>query len=142
MKNFVLLLCIVSVFAVFTAGADAQDGQYVPSISQDTSVDVPVAAEEVEKADRLTRRQKKELGILPIQVLRRAKELAKDGDLVKDMSSREMAFVYAADVASSAEYGGAWRQVSDGTYGADWDQIIDFLERLFELLVKFLPLFI
>ena len=94
------------------------------------------------EAKRLSRKQKRELGILPRQVLSKARELAKAGDITQDMTKREMAFVYAAEVASSAEYGGAWNQVSDGTYGADWDAIIDFLERLFELLVKFLPMFL
>ena len=93
-------------------------------------------------SERLSRRQKRELGILPIQVLRRAREMAREGDLTEGMSPLDMAFCYAAEVSSSEEFCGTWEQVRGGTYGVDWDGIIEFLERLFELLIKFLPLFI
>lgn len=89
-------------------------------------------------SDRLTREQKKELGILPVQVLAHAR----DADLKKEMTSREKAFAYAAYACDNQEFALAWVGVQQGTYGVDWDAIIDFLERLFELLVKFLPLFI
>jgi len=95
-----------------------------------------------EGSDRLSRRQKRELGLLPLQVLRGTRELVKEGEITSDMSAAEMTFVYASSVASSPEYGAAWRQVQEGTYGADWDGIIQFLTQLFELLMKFLPLFI
>ena len=51
--------------------------------------------------DRLTRKQKKELGILPIQVFQRAREMANEGLLVSGMSKREAAFAIAMDRASS-----------------------------------------
>ncbi len=89
-------------------------------------------------AERLTRQQKKELGILPVQVLANAK----DADITRDMTAREKAFAYAAFACDHQEYSLAWVGVQQGTYGVDWDAIIEFLEKLFELLAKFLPLFI
>lgn len=94
------------------------------------------------KAARLTRKQKRALGILPRQVLPRIRAMAKEGDIDKEMTAREMAFCYATEVASTAEYGSAWKSVTEGTYGVDWDGLIDFLERLFELLMKFIPIFL
>lgn len=93
-------------------------------------------------AERLSRRQKRELGLLPRHVLQRARQLAKDGDITKDMTTKEMAFIIAADAADSDEFCGAWGNVVNGTYGVDWDSLIVFIERLMELLLKFLPLFI
>lgn len=97
---------------------------------------------ETQAAKPLTRKQQRELGLLPRQVMRGTIALAKAGDITPDMTASEMAFVYAASVTVAPEYAGAWNQVSAGEYGADWDSIIEFLERLMELLVKFLPLII
>lgn len=88
--------------------------------------------------DRLTRKQKRELGILPVQILAHAK----DADLNKDMSAREMAFAYAAYVSDVPEFKGAWGGIEDGSYGVDWDNLIEVLTKIMELLMKFLPLFI
>ena len=89
-------------------------------------------------SDRLTRQQKKELGILPVQVLAHLK----NADLDKEMNARELAFAYAAYASDDNEFALGWVGVQQGTYGVDWDSIIAFLEKLFELLLKFLPLFI
>lgn len=86
----------------------------------------------------LTRQQKRELGVLPVQVLAHAK----DADLDRGMTAKEMAFAYAAYASDFAEYKLAWVGVRQGTYGVDWDSLIEFLEKLFELLMKFLPLFL
>lgn len=92
--------------------------------------------------DRLTRQQKRELGLLPRQVMRRMQELAELGEIDKDMSPQELAFVYAADACNSVEYGAAWTAAREGRYSADWDAILEFLTGLMELLAKFLPIFI
>jgi hypothetical protein len=89
-------------------------------------------------SDRLTRQQKKELGILPVQVLAHLK----NADVNKDMSPRELAFAYAAYACDNDEFALAYAGVDNGTYGVDWDSIIDFLTKVIELLLKFLPLFI
>lgn len=89
-------------------------------------------------AERLTRKQKRELGILPVQILANAKE----ADLDSKMTAKELAFAYASYATLQKEYGASWNGVRQGTYGADWNSIIDALERIMELLLKFLPLFI
>lgn len=93
---------------------------------------------EVIGAGRLTRKQKKELGILPFQVLANAKEAG----ITKEMSAKEKAFAYAVYCCDTEEFADAWNQMQAGTYGVDWNELIIFLEKLFELLAKFLPLFI
>jgi hypothetical protein len=88
--------------------------------------------------ERLSRKQKKELGILPVQILANAKE----ADLKNNMSAKELAFAYAAYVSDIPEFQSAWGGVQDGTYGVDWDKLIEALTKIMELLLKFLPLFI
>lgn len=88
--------------------------------------------------EKLTRKQKRELGILPVQILTNAKE----ADLDKKMTARELALAYAVFASMQGEYAGSWNGVLQGTYGVDWNSIIDALERIMELLLKFLPLFI
>lgn len=90
------------------------------------------------EGERLTRKQKRELGILPVQILANAKE----ADLNNKMTAKELAFAYAAYVTLQKEYGASWNGIRQGTYGVDWNSIIDALERIMELLLKFLPLFI
>jgi hypothetical protein len=89
-------------------------------------------------SERLTRQQKKELGILPVQILANAKH----ADLNKDMTAKELAFAYAAYVSDVDEYRLGWVGVQQGTYGVDWNELLAFLEKVMELLLKFLPLFI
>lgn len=88
--------------------------------------------------EKLTRKQKRELGILPVQILANAKE----ADLNNGMTAKELAFAYAAYATLQKDYGASWNGVRQGTYGVDWNSIIDALERIMELLLKFLPLFI
>jgi hypothetical protein len=61
------------------------------------------------------------------------------GDLFEGYTANELAFMYIAEVMDDAEYADKWASVRDGTYGVDWDAILEFLEGLFELLIKFLP---
>lgn len=90
------------------------------------------------EGERLTRKQKRELGILPVQILANARE----ADLNNKMTAKELAFAYAAFATLNQEYGATWNGVRQGTYGVDWNSIIEALERIMELLLKFLPLFI
>ena len=134
MKYFLVLLMAA---VAFTGMPDASSAW----AAADDAVAAAPADPAVVERSRIGRKEKRELGILPVQVLKRAKELSKEGSLTKDMSAKEMAFILAADASDSAEYGSVWKEVRGGTYGADRDQIMDFLERLFELLMKFLPFF-
>lgn len=90
----------------------------------------------------LSRKQQRELGILPRQVLGRIRSLKTDGQIDKDMSAREIAFVVMMDAMADNEYTDQWTSVRQGTYGVDWEAIADFLERIVELLMIILPLFI
>ena len=135
-----LLFCFLVPTVTCNAETKAQPAVEAQADSPNTEA-APAAKVEKKSADRLTRREKRELGILPRQVLSKARQMAKDGDITKDMSYKEMAFCYAAEVADSPEYGGAWKQINEGKYGVDWDGIIEFLEKLFELLIKFIPIF-
>lgn len=151
MKSLLMIKTAILFAAIMLFGSPAfvpllaqeDDKQEVkPQPAVEKKADVAEADKEEVKAARIKRRQKRELGILPIQVIPRVREMAKNGDITETMTSRELAFCYAAEVASSAEYGGAWRQVTEGTYGVDWDGLIAFLERLFELLIRFIPIFL
>lgn len=97
--------------------------------------------EEKEMSD-LTRKQQRELGILPRQILSTIRQLKEDGQVVAGMTSREIAFVVMADVMQVSEYSETWGAVRQGTYGVDWEAIADFIERIVELLMIILPLFI
>ena len=89
-------------------------------------------------AVELSRKRKRELGLLPRQVMFGAMKLARAGDIDKDMTAKEIAFVYVASVSESAEYGAAWKKVS----APDWDSLLAFIEKLMELFLKFLPMFL
>lgn len=141
MKNWMKLcvpLLIASMLLVFTTNVVAQDKQ-ADQQKIEAKADKPIEV----AGTRITRAQKRSLGILPRQILVRAKQLAKDGDITQDMSTREMALIYAAEVSTDAEYAGAWKASRNGEVGAPTlDEILEFIERVLELLAKFLPLFI
>ncbi len=90
----------------------------------------------------MSRRQKRELGILPRQVLQRLRTLAKDGEICSGMGAEEIALVLVMDLASEDCCEAAWDGVMEGTFGADWDAILEFLTKLIELIIRVLPLFI
>ncbi len=93
--------------------------------------------------EKLSRAQKKALGILPRQVLRGVVKGIKNGDYEKDMTARELTFAYAADAMDAPATSSAWRNAKSGKVGApDWDNILEFLEKLMELILKFLPMFL
>lgn len=92
--------------------------------------------QEEEKVGRLSRRRKRELGLLPHQVIRNVVSMAKQDLITKDMSPQEMAFAYTAHVSQAEPYKAAWSAVE----GPDWEAILEFIEGLMELLVKFLPM--
>jgi len=93
-------------------------------------------------SDKITRRQQRELGILPRDVLSRLRELAEERAIDKDMSCQDIAAVLMIDLCLDPEFAATWQNVHEGTYGVDWDALADFLERVVELLLKILPLFI
>ena len=90
----------------------------------------------------MTRKQRRELGLLPRQVLSVVRGLANEGTITSGMDAKEIAFIVAIERASDGNCADAWDKVFEGTYDADWDEIIRVLEMLIELFLKYLPLFI
>ena len=93
----------------------------------------------------MTRKQKKELGLLPLQVIRGIKELKEEGELgpvPQELTATELSFVYITHVMDSADYGAAWQQVNEGTYGIDMDELIRLVTLIMELIKMFGPLFL
>ena len=84
----------------------------------------------------MKRQEKKELGLLPRQVIKCVRHLKEDGELDKDMTREDMIFVFLAHVSDESEYSSAWDKVRAGEYGADWDAIFDFISKLIELIMK------
>ena len=90
----------------------------------------------------MNRKQRKELGLLPRQVLADMRKLAKTGVINKDMTAKEIALAVAMERASDDCCNETWQQVFEGVYEIDWDEVMRVLEMLIELLIKYLPLFI
>jgi len=86
-------------------------------------------------AGTLTRRQRRKLGITFRNIRRVASDLKKAGELSDDKA------VAAAQVlqALTQENPKAFQQEAGSI---DWDALLDFIERLLELILKFLPLFV
>ena len=85
----------------------------------------------------MTRKEKRELGVLPLQVMHRTRQLCKDGAITKEMSRREAATVVAFSSASDETTHDAWEKVEYGS--VDWDALLAFIEKLLAIL---LPLFL
>jgi len=93
-------------------------------------------------AKDLSRKEQRELGILPRQIFVTLFALKREGVLQEGMNAKEIAVMIACEKMASDEYASSWNQVQQGTYGIDWNAIADFIERIVELLLKILPLFI
>ena len=87
----------------------------------------------------MNRKQRKELGLLPRQVLADVRKLAKAGAITKDMDATQIAIVVAMERASDAYCDDAWQQIFEGTYEVDWDEVLRVLKMIIELLLKYLP---
>ena len=83
----------------------------------------------------LSRQEKKDLGILPLQVLQTARELIKDGDITKDTNRNEMATILL--FKTTEEYYDDWEAAD-----LDWNDVLAYLERLLTFIVPLLLIFI
>jgi hypothetical protein len=90
----------------------------------------------------MNRKQRRELGLLPRQVLADVRKLAKEGAIDKSMDAQQIALIVAMERASDDCCDDAWQQVFEGTYEVDWDEVLRVLEMIIQLLIKYLPLFI
>lgn len=84
----------------------------------------------------MSRKEKKELGLLFIQVVNGVRQLRKEGVITPSMSVKEAAVIYAASVASDEPTYEAWEKVEVGS--VDWDALLAFIEKLLAII---LPLF-
>ena len=89
---------------------------------------------------KLTREKKRELGILPRQIVGKVRELAKSGIINKSMSANEIALFVYADIASEPGTHDNWDEVLYGS--PDWDAFFAFIEKIVALVLRLLPLFI
>jgi len=85
----------------------------------------------------MTRKEKRELGLLPLQLMSRTRSLCKSGDITQQMTRKEAAVVVAFSNASDESTHDAWERVEYGS--VDWDAILAFIEKLLAIL---LPLFL
>lgn len=86
----------------------------------------------------VSRRQARELGILPVQILARARKLHKDGKIEKGMDVKDIAALVALDAAGDEAYASAW----DAPGAPNWDEILAFIEGVLKILVEYLPFLI
>ena len=95
-----------------------------------------------EMCQKLSRKERRQLGLLPRQILFGVRQLQKDGVITDDMSTEEMATMYLMDVTQDVAFVDAWSGNIEDTYGFDWEQFRILVEMVLEWLMKFLPLFI
>ena len=85
---------------------------------------------------RLTVRQRRQMGLTFLGTLGAARELARRGEIHKDMDRKEISALIAEEImATNAK---AW---ADNAAAIDWDAIIAFIEKLIPLILKLIELF-
>lgn len=90
---------------------------------------------------RLTRFEKRNLGILPRDIFARGRELIGAGVMTPPMTLREGAMAIATDCMSDERCAGEWIKIQAEPGAPDLDEILAFIEGVLELLAKFLPIF-
>lgn len=85
----------------------------------------------------LSRSEQRRLGLLPRQILVRLIRMKRSGELPDGLTKRQVAMAIAMDTASDDGYATAW-----GAAEFDLDKILDFIEKVLELIIRFLPLII
>lgn len=85
---------------------------------------------------RLTIRQRRQMGLTVLGVLRAAKELQRRGEIARDTDPKEIARAVAEEIALANSK--AW---SDNVGAIDWDAILAFIEKLIPLILKLIELF-
>jgi len=74
------------------------------------------------------------MGLLPRQLVKITRELLAEGEITKEMDRTERALIVVGELATSDEYGVAWKQVSE----PDWDAIMEIVMMILDFLMKFL----
>jgi len=122
-RLLILLLC----FVFLTSPLYAAD-----TITVD---DKPVVTTDDDDVGSLTRRQRRKLGVTFRNVRRIAIDLKKKGELSDDpaVASAQVLTVLTNENPKAFQEEAA---------AINWDALLDFIERLLELILKFLPLFV
>jgi len=92
----------------------------------------------LESDGSLSRADQKRLGIRFFQVIRSLRQLKKEGEIEKGMSAADISLVLIASKMEEPEYASEWQAVG----APDWDAIFEFIEKLVELIMKLLPMFL
>ena len=97
--------------------------------------ETPEVNTRADSSDGLTRRQRRALGVTFRNIRRVASELKKAGELSDDpaIASAQVLKVLTEENPKAFEEEAA---------AINWDALLDFIERLLELILKFLPLFV
>jgi hypothetical protein len=92
-------------------------------------------AAEVELETKLSRREMRRLGITVLNVRRRARQMAIDGEITADMPAEQMRDIVIDDLMGDEPH--AFQQLG----APDWDAIIAFVEKLLPLILKIIAMF-
>ena len=82
----------------------------------------------------MDRARRRELGLLPRQLVKITRELLAEGEITKDMDKVERALIVIGELATSTEYGAAWKLVAE----PDWQAIMEIVMMILDILMMFL----
>ena len=82
----------------------------------------------------MDRARRRELGLLPRQLVKITRELLAEGEITKDMDRTERALIVIGELATSTEYGTAWKLVAE----PDWQAIMEIVMMILDFLMMFL----
>jgi hypothetical protein len=92
-------------------------------------------AAEAELEGKLSRREMRRLGVTVLNVRRRARQMARDGEITEDMSGDQIRDIVIDDLMGDEPY--AFQQLG----APDWDAILKFIEKLLPLILKIIAMF-
>jgi len=126
MKRILLVLILLGLLAGPTMAAETITIDPTP---------VVVADNEVADDAGLSRRQRRKLGVTFRNIRRVASDLKKAGELSNDPAIASAQVLRVLTEENPKEFQAEAASI-------DWDALLDFIERLLELILKFLPLFV
>jgi len=145
MKDAILVGLMAVVFCSLMA-ADAAEklkiGDGSKAVTVAAEADTPAEAAARAKARRLSVRQRRGLGLNCRNVRRIALDLKAKGELDDTPSRAAAQIARILEEERPAAFDSALDEVEPQYQGDRLDAIIEFIERLLELLMKFLPLFV
>ena len=99
--------------------------------------DVIAQAYEAEAALEVTlsRREMRRLGVTVLNVRRRARQMAKAGEITADMSGEQIRDIVLDDLMGDEPH--AFQNLG----APDWDSILAFIEKLLPLILKIIAMF-